>query len=131
MIKNICEKSAEYDVNIETLSTSTLSEDYLRIKLDDDNSYILGTTPINDSSTYINDNVKGSRTIASNLLLKNESKTYNLRMWIDEDSTVEQSADKYYASKVVVIAKLRKNPYNTITLHTNGGLPYHMQVICY
>ena len=33
-IKNICNQAAEYNINIETLSSSTLLEDYIRYKLD-------------------------------------------------------------------------------------------------
>ena len=117
-IKNVCNKAANYYVNIETLEGSTLSENYLRYKIDEEESYILGT--IEDNETLINNNAISSRTIKSAILLPNEEITYNLRLWIDENASVEAS-DKTYNSKVVISATLNKNPYVEIALNANGG----------
>ena len=119
-IKNVCNYAASFQVNLETLTGSSLNTLYLRSKLDDKASSIVGA--LDSTTTYVNPNVVESRKLTENILLKNESKTYNLRLWIDEDSTVEQSADKTWSGKVVVTATLNKNPYShTIAFHTNGG----------
>lgn len=116
-IKNVCSQTAAYDVTIETLSSSTLSEDYVRYKLDDNTSIKLGTIASNEN--VVNENAKSSKTIASGILQRNEEKTYNLRLWIDEDSTKEQSANKSYLSKIVIVSSIRKGDYE-VAINLNG-----------
>ena len=118
-IKNICNQAAEYDINIETLSSSTLLEDYIRYKLDNAPSINLGTITNNDR--VVNENARSSKTIKSAILLQQEEVTYNLRMWIDEDATKEQSANKNYSSKVVIVSSLSQSPYYAVTLNKNNG----------
>ena len=101
-IKNVCNMSADYQVNLETLSTSTLDTEYVRVKLNDNESMILKRNELN--TTNVNDNVKEGRKITTGTLRSNEEITYNLRLWIDEASTKEQSANKIYTAKVSVMA---------------------------
>ena len=128
-ITNICNLAATYYVNIEKLSGSTLDELYIKYKLDNNSPAILGQ--IEDNETLVNESAVSSRTIESAILLGGESRTYNLRLWIDEDSTAEQSAGKSYSSKVVVTATLNKNPYKAIALNFNDGISENtsMQVV--
>ena len=128
-IKNVCNGAAEYQVNIETLNNSTLDTNYIRSKLDDNNTNIIGN--LEEVTTYVNENVSESRKLAEGLLLKDEEVTYKLRLWVDEASTVEQSADKIYEGKVVVQATQNKNPYKELTLNANGGevSPTKVQVV--
>ena len=114
-ITNVCNAMEDYQVNIETLNDSDLSIDYLRYKLDNNSSLILGNQ--DEVTLYVNNNVKNSRKITTGTLNYNESITYNLRLWIDEDSSVEDVSDKIYKSKVVVIS----TPKQSIELITNGG----------
>ena len=114
-IKNVCNHAADYDVNIETLEGSTLDINYLRYKLDNRKSKILGSIEDNESIDFVNDNAIRSNNIANGTLEQNEEKTFNLRLWIDEDSTVEQSASKTYESKIVVKATLNAH-YSSTTL---------------
>ena len=118
-IKNVCNKAGDYEVNIETINTSTISTSYLRYKLDNNTSDILGQQL--EKYEYINQNINESRNIETGLLLPNEERTYNLRIWIDENATVEQSSNKEYKGKVVVKTIENKEPYQTIILNTNGG----------
>ena len=118
-ITNTCNLAATYYVNIEKLSDSTLDELYLKYKLDNNSPAILGQ--IEDNETLVNENAVSSRTIESAILLGGESRTYNLRLWVDENTTKEQSAEKFYSSKVVVTATLNKNPYVQIALNANDG----------
>ena len=109
-IKNVCNKVADYQVNIETLSTTTIDTEYIRIKLDNNESNILKRYELNESN--INNNVKEGRKITTGTLRANEEKTYSLRMWIDEESTIEQSANKEYHGKVTVIATPNKEVHD-------------------
>ena len=117
-IKNVCKGAAEYDINLEKLNTSDMDDKFLRIKLDNNESFIFNTKEIVEQ--HVNQDVSLSRKIGEGLLLANEEKTYFLRMWIDEDATIE-ATEKTFESKVVVISKLNKNPYQSIILNLNGG----------
>ena len=126
-IKNLCNKAGEYQVNVETKEESSLSTNYLRYKLNSYSSDILGQQL--EVQEYINDNISESRNIEAGVILPNEEITYNLRLWIDEASTVSQSANKLYKGKVVIKTIENKEPYQTITLNANGGTLTHNEVV--
>ena len=100
-VRNVCNTTADYQVNIETLNGSSLDTEYVRMKLDNNASMILKRNDLN--TTNVNDNVKEGRKIATGTLRANEEITYNLRLWIDEQSTVAQSANKTYTAKFNVM----------------------------
>ena len=127
-ITNTCNLAATYYVNIETISGSDMSENYLKYKLDNNTPVVLGT--IEDNETLINENAVSSRTIDSAILLGGETRTYNLRLWIAEEAPVA-AAGKTFESKVVVTASLNKNPYKMIALNFNDGISENtsMQVV--
>ena len=112
-VRNICNTTADYQVNIETLNTSSLDTEYIRVKLDNNASMILKRNELN--TTNVNQNVKEGRKIATGTLRSNEEVTYDLRLWIDGDSTKEQSANKEYYGKVTVLAT-PNNDISDITL---------------
>ena len=108
-INNVCNHAIDYDVNIETLNGSTVDLNGVRVRLDNYKSQILGDIEDNDSSVIVNNNVLSSKTIKHGSIVANGSKTYNLRLYIDEASTKEQSANKTFSSKVVVSTRLNPN----------------------
>ena len=114
-ITNVCTSLEDYQVNIETLNESTIQTSNIRVKLDNNESSILGNKE--EVLNYVNSDIKESRKIETGILNANGSRTYKLRMWIDEDSTVEETANKEYKSKVVIMAVPKVN----IMLNTNGG----------
>lgn len=97
-IKNICKRTMNYEINLETLNTTTLSTEYLRYKLNDNDSAILGSQT--QVSEYINSSSIDSRRLESSTLTADQEKTYNLRLWIDSNSTVDQTSNKTYKGKV-------------------------------
>ena len=108
-IKNICNNAVDYSINIETLEGSTMNLNGVRVRIDNYKSQILGDIENNDSSVIVNNNVLSSKTVKHGSIVANGSKTYNLRMYIDEESTMEETANKTFNSKVVVSAKLNPN----------------------
>ena len=118
-IKNVCRKAGDYELNIETKEESSLSTNYLRYKLNTSSSDILGNQL--EITNYLNENIKESRNIDAGIIMPNEEKTYNLRLWIDEASTVSQSANKLYKGKVVIKNIEIKEPFLTIALNLNNG----------
>ena len=117
-IKNVCSYIADYDITLEAINTSTLSADYLRSKLNDNNPITLGSIANNEN--LVLQNASYSKTLGSGSLLENEEVSYDLRLWVDNDSTKEQSANKEFKGKVVVVASVNKGNH-MITLNTNGG----------
>ncbi len=109
-IENVCNINAKYDINIEVLNDSTLEESEVRYKLDDEDSAILGSRY--NADVIVNNDVKVSKKIFSGSLNKNESKTFNLRMWLDSNTTVEKSADKTFYTKVSVVSTFGVEEYN-------------------
>ncbi len=115
-IKNVCNKTVQYDINLEKLNGSTLDDKYLRIMLNNDDSFIYNSKE--EVSSFINENTISSRNIYTGKLRKNEEKTYNLRLWLDADADIE-AAEKDFNSKIVIISTLYKPV--TITFNDNGG----------
>ena len=117
-IKNICDMTADYQINLETLNTSTINENYIKSKLDNNTPVLLGSLPAN-SEKVLSDAIS-SRTLTTGTLLKNEEATYNLNLYVDNDTTTEQTANKLYEGKVVVVATMNDKNYG-IALNLNGG----------
>ena len=109
-IENVCNNAAKYDINIETLNTSSIDLNAIRYKLDDYASYILGGITNNDLSSIVNTTIaSSSKTINTGIIEGRETKTFNLKLWIDENATVSQSANKSFLSKVVVNSTIQPN----------------------
>ena len=113
-IKNVCNHDMDYNINIETLNDTTMDLNAIKYQIynnDYDYSDYLGSVLNNDPSIFINNNASNSKTIQSDYLIPNEEVTYNLKLWIGEDATFEQSANKIFSSKVVISSILRyENP---------------------
>ena len=96
-ITNTCSGSANYIVNLESLSTTTFESSSIRVALDDTNKLY---SEYEESNKYYSDS-KEARTLISGELESSESITYNLRMWIDENASNSEQ-NKVFASKIVV-----------------------------
>ncbi len=108
-IRNNCTNSlANYDVTLELLANSgnRLEAEYLKINLSIGNPKTENTMLLSNFTSVdpSNEGYDESYILGSGVLGYNESVTYSLRMWIDWDSTIEQSANKALTSKVVVKA---------------------------
>ena len=118
-VKNICNTAVSFDIALEKINTSTMDEAYLRYKLNDDEISTIGSREI--SSNIKNSDAISSHIIGSSILFGGQTKSYNLRIWIDYNSTKEQSANKTYSSKVVVTSTVNKESYRDIAFNLNGG----------
>ena len=105
-INNVCNHDVVYDVNLETLNTSTIDLNGVKVRLDNSQPQILGNIEDNDSSTIVNNDVLSSKTIRHGAIRANSSKTYNLRIYIDENSTLEETSSKSFLSKIVITTTL-------------------------
>lgn len=107
-ITNKCPTMIEYDVNLDIMeSSSRLSSSYVAIEFNGNEKKLLSTLESVETSYPGVDYVPvEGRYITSGELGANESKTYTIKLWMDESVTVEDDAmNKSFISKVVVTAK--------------------------
>ena len=112
-VKNNCNSSANYQINLESLNeqANSLNADYIKVSLSSDTvDNVISILSSNTSATPSIDNAYKSYNLYTDSLNANEEKTYHLKIWVDYDATIEQAANKVYSSKINVIA----NPETTI-----------------
>ena len=100
-ITNTCSYYATYQVNLETLNTTTLGLEYLKVGLDNNVMGILND--LDEVETTIND-ATTSHKLTTGGLKENASVTYNLRLWLDGMTPLESGQSKTYEGKVTIIA---------------------------
>ena len=119
-IKNNCDSYADYTVNLEILNTSTLNEEYLKIMIDDNNPVLISTLQEGEISLA---NASKSYQIGTGALDKNASKTYNLRVWLDENVTTETEGvqNSNWSAKITVHASYRSTAPTFCDMNPNTG----------
>ncbi len=105
-VKNNCDAYASYSVNLELLETileeNRLSAGFIKVMLDENTPLLLTE---NTSVEPTLDNAYEAYELATGYLDKNEEITYNLRLWMDEDVTIEDDAmNKQLESKITITA---------------------------
>ena len=102
-VTNTCDITAEYSINLEILKNSTLSSNFIDVMLDG-NINLLSSY---DKTEKINNSSIESRKIDTGILKSNESKDYSLRLWIDNDTTLEDLNNevKIFKAKVNIVGK--------------------------
>ena len=124
-LKNNCDLTASYNVNLEVLSGSTLSSAYVATLVNNGTINTLGNLPKTDTT------IKGSiesRTIYKGILAPGLSADIGVSIWIDEDATISDNvANTTLKSKVVVVStptKIKTKTSEIIAqLDTSGKCP--------
>ena len=108
-IHNNCSDIATYQINLESLSEvlvdDRLNPDYIKVKLNEEGQEgikdILGSISITDTTIA---NTYEAHKLMSGYLEGNETKNFELRLWVDEKVTVENadSMNKEFKSKITV-----------------------------
>ena len=103
-IKNNCASYATYQINLEILNNSTLNDQYLKVMLDEKSPKLL--TNYQEGEITLDD-AKASYVLENDALDHNEEKTYNLRIWLDENVTLETGGvqNSTWSAKVTITAK--------------------------
>lgn len=129
-ITNNCEGYIKTDITLEVLSSATLEHQYVRASLNKLGNKINNSKKL---SGIAPDHLLGEATISgatSYILLKDviiaplEEKEYDLRLWVDKDTTNAQGKDKTFQAKVVIIARPTNDTNNSLAnqiLEDNGG----------
>ncbi len=104
-VTNNCDTFVKYNINLEVLNTSTLTNmNYIKLMLDDGAPVLVSKY---DVTTKALSNASSAYKIKGDLYLDaKESKTYKLRLWLDENVTTETEGvqNKSFASKITVNA---------------------------
>jgi len=105
-IKNECSIDAEYYVNLETLNTSTMNLNYLKVMFND-NTPVIYNDGLETVSPYLVDDATTARLLTSGYLANGEEVTYSLRLWIDysAETTTSNVMGTSYVGKVTVYSK--------------------------
>ena len=98
-LKNECNDNANYQINLETLTGSTLDINYLKVKLNDTIS-VLGS---NTAVTKTLSNATDSRMLETGTLNAKETKSYALNIWLSNDAPNE-TMNKSFEGKITVTA---------------------------
>ena len=98
-LKNECNDKANYQINLETLTGSTLDINYVKVKLNNTIS-ILGS---NTADTKTLDNAIDSRMLETGTINAKETKSYTLNIWLSNDAPNE-TMNKSFEGKITVTA---------------------------
>ena len=116
-ITNTCEQFISYNVNLESLESTTMDSNAVKIMVNNEAPVNLSTL---DSTSVSIDTSKDSKILATGSLGSGDSLDYALRLWMDYgDSADTSSMNKVFESKIVVTATVgtyKPSDYVT-TLH--------------
>ena len=132
-ITNNCDSYASFNVNLEVLNTTTLTNnDAVKVMISSKTGATETEINTNLLSSYktttkILDNAQASFNLTTGYLNAKESKTYTLRLWLDEnvDMNTEGVQNTKFSSKVVVTAsyveEIPKSASETIASLVSGA----------
>ena len=116
-ITNTCEQFISYNVNLESLETTTMDSNAVKVMINNEAPVNLSTL---ESTAVSIDSSKDSKILATGSLGRGDSVDYALRVWMDYgDSADTSSMNKVFESKIVVTATVgtyKPSDYVT-TLH--------------
>lgn len=120
-ITNTCEWNAYYSVNLETLNKSTIYSKFMRVSLDNKNAKKLSEYEKTDEVLA---DGKESKTLRTGYLPVGGSVAFDLRIWLDYDTTVDDikndGTDKW-SGKVVVVSNLAEDKEILAACQSKGG----------
>jgi len=102
-ITNTCDLFASFEVKLEMLEESKMPIQYVAVMM---NNESIETLNQKESRTPTLNDAKDSRVLATGSLGSGDSEDYTLRLWIDEDVTLDNqdSMNTFFKSKIVVTA---------------------------
>lgn len=112
-IKNVCNTNAYYQVNLEELlKEKKLSNEYIKVSLNESNGKNLNT--YEEVRTTI-ENTETSHKLTSGSLKPEESVTYNLKLWLDENTpATSEVMNASFESKISIVATYKEDLENVI-----------------
>jgi hypothetical protein len=109
-VTNNCNQYLTIEIGLETLTTSTIDSSHIKASIVD-----LGVTPT--SASLLTSNPAGTPAnggsayvLYTSAVNPNSSKSFDLRIWLDYNTTAAEASGKVYHGKVVVTATAAVNP---------------------
>jgi len=129
-IKNSCNEKASYVINLETISTGDkiLSDEYVKASLKNNEKELFLST-LNSTNENVEKVIESSLKaykLTTGVLNANEEKTFELRLWMDENTpTVDDAMNANYMGKITISSSY-VTPPNT----KNMMVPYSAKQFC-
>ena len=121
-LTNECDSIAQYQINLEVLNTSNLNSQYIKAVLNKKN---LKKLTEYESVTKTLDNATESYKLFTGYLDQYESKSFELLVWMDEDTPLNNDTmSKSWNSKITIISSITDEIVKTfgeVVLSDNGG----------
>ncbi|MBR1680076.1 MAG: hypothetical protein IJ704_05555, partial [Bacilli bacterium] len=89
-IKNNCSEYGAYQVNLEVLNTTTLDSAFVKIMFDEQDSKLLNSYTAVEKTLS---DATSAYKMTTGYLKPNEERTYTLRLWLDENVTLEDHVE--------------------------------------
>ena len=120
-LTNNCDINAYYKINLETLSSSTIDNNLMKVSLNNNNPQVINKYDETDISLK---DGKSANTLKSGYLPVGGSVSFDLRLWMDYETTIDDikndGMDKW-AGKVVVISNLVEDEEILAACQNKGG----------
>ena len=120
-ITNNCDINAYYKINLETLNTSNIDARFIKASLNNTNPQVINR--YNETETSLK-NSKVANTLKSGYLPVGGSLSFDLRVWLDYDTTINDikndGTDKWVGKIVVVSSPVTEDEINKVC-QSNGG----------
>ncbi|MCI8575765.1 MAG: hypothetical protein HFI09_04775 [Bacilli bacterium] len=111
-IQNICTSTNSYQINIESMKESTMPDRVIKAKLNDSDGILLRSEvdPVVGEHAY---------KLEEGIIYPNETKSYELRIWMDESTTMADTdaMNKEFIGKVTITASYTKEEYKDYVLN--------------
>ena len=122
-ITNNCDINAYYKINLETLNTSNIDTRFIKASLNNTNPQVINK--YNETEVSLK-NGKVANTLKSGYLPVGGSISFDLRVWLDYDTTIDDikndGTDKWVGKIVVVSSPVTEDEINNICQNNGGDL---------
>ena len=122
-ITNNCDINAYYKINLETLNTSNIDTKFMKASINNENPKIISN--YDDTNTSLKEG-KVANTLKSGYLPVGGSISFDLRVWIDYDTTVNDikndGTDKWVGKIVVISSPVTEDEINKVCQSHGGDL---------
>ena len=104
-VTNTCNNDLTYQLNLEVLKESDLRTDYLKVKVGEEEAFLLSSK---DKTDITIKNAKEAYLLENGVILGNSTKDFEIRMWLKGELTAddEDSMNKVFTSKLSIIGSI-------------------------
>ena len=122
-ITNNCDINAYYKINLETLNTSNIDTRFIKASLNNTNPQVINR--YNETEVFLK-NGKVANTLKSGYLPVGGSISFDLRVWLDYDTTINDikndGTDKWVGKIVVISSPVTEDEINRVCQEKSGDL---------